>query len=156
MGLQLTYPVKLPKEEVLTDVPSSRAVAVHLAPPEGQSPVVRVVESATGQFPRHLREQLCASLEHDLFLQIDEVMEGSAYHGKRHSSTLVMFKFAPGTKVHVALKSVRRAVAWFFSNLAPSAHRRTARQLKKLQKKERRRERHAHRGLNRRRILLVS
>lgn len=140
----------------MTDVPSSRAVDVHLAPPEGQSPVVRVVESAAGQLPRHLREQLCASLEHDLFPQVDEVMEGPAYHGKNSASTLVMFKFSPGTKVHEALKIVRQAVAWFFANLAPSAHRRTARQLKKLQKKERRRERHANRCLNRQRVLLGS
>ena len=138
----------------MTDVPSSRAVAVHLAPPEGQSPIVRVVESASGQFPRHLREQLCASLEQDLFPQVEEVMEGSEYHGKKHASTLVMFKFTPGTKVHEALKIVRRAVAWFFSNLAPIAHRRTARQLKKLQKKQRRQERHAHRGLYRQRVIL--
>lgn len=125
----------------MTDVPSSRVVAVQLAPTEGMSPVVCVAESAAEAFPRALREQLFSHFEKRLPPQADELIEGSSYHGKKNPRSLMMIKFAAGTKPFEALRIINQMVLWFFEDLAPRAYRRTARVLKQLRKKQKRQER---------------
>ncbi len=119
----------------MTDVPSRQTVAVQFGPTEGHTPMVCIAQGKSEELPPNLRHELCEHLAYHL-QRMAEVIEDTPYHGKKHPRTFAIIKFAPGVRAHEALKTVRRVVAWFFENLAPSAHRRTARYMKKLHKKE--------------------
>ena len=115
------------------DVPSQHAVDVPLLPEEANATVVGYAESSRREFPSDLRKEFGDQLVNITRNNpaVIEVVDGSAYHGKKHQKVFKVIKFQPWVKAHEALKMARRWRSWFFQSLIPARDRRIERAVRR-------------------------